>query len=101
LAKLTPVERNQKRLRIHAENFDFEDLGIKDLRKIVCASLALCEMAAFHDMPDVRAKDLYVTQNIGGSFSYEYHYKHGPVPLQNKYPQSTLDRLARKYKIKV
>ena len=101
MAKLTPAEANRRRLKVHSKNFDLEKLGIRDLRKIVRAGLALCERVELCGEPDVKSDKLYVTRNEDGSFSYEYHYTHKSAPLQDKYLQSTLDRLARKYSIKV
>ena len=95
------VERNKERLRITSTNFEFEDLSINDLRKIVRASLAVCSRVSLHDVRGVRVKELYVTQNEDCSLSYEYHYTHGPIPFQSKYTQGTLDKLARKYHIAV
>ena len=101
MAKLSPAEANRRRLRIHSVDFEFEDLGIKGLRKIVRAALALCERVELCGVPDVKAEALFVSRSGNDSFSYIYKYKHGPVPLKDTYKQSTLDRFARKYKIKV
>ncbi|MBW2986061.1 hypothetical protein KY333_01695 [Candidatus Woesearchaeota archaeon] len=101
MAELSPAEKNKRRMKIHATNFALEDIGVINLRKIVRAGLALCERVELHEIPNVKAEDLYVTLNSDGLFTYEYHYTHEEVPLKNAYKQSALDCLARKYDIKV
>ena len=101
MGKLSPAEANRRRLKIHTTNFNPEKIGVTGLRKIVRAALALCERTELHEVPNVFAKDLYITLEPDGLFTYEYHYDHEEVPLIDKYKQSTLDRLARKYDIRV
>ena len=70
------------------------------MRRIYRSALAICERVAFQDIPGVVGDDLYITRKDDGSFSYEYHYKHGEVPFKDRYTQKTLDNLAGMYKIK-
>ncbi|MBW3004353.1 hypothetical protein KY310_00785 [Candidatus Woesearchaeota archaeon] len=98
---VSEIGKNQKRLRIISTNFEFDDLSIDDLRRVVRASTALCSRVELHGEPDVKAERLYVTREADGALSYRYQYKHVDVPIEDKYPQSTLDRLARTYNIKV
>ena len=101
MTKLSPAEENKRQMKIHATNFDLKTAGIRDLRKIVRASVALCKRVELCGVPNVRAKDLYVSLNPDGLFTYEYHYAHEDVPLQDTYTQKTLDNLASKYKNKI
>jgi hypothetical protein len=101
MAKLSPAEANRRRMRIHSIDFEFENLSIKGLRQIVRAALALCERTELCGVPDVKAEALFVSRSGDDSFSYIYKYKHGPVPFKDTYKQSTLDRLARKYGIRI
>lgn len=99
MAKLDPAEANRRRLKVNSTNFDFKFLDPADMRKILRASLALCEIVEMQGEPNVQADKLYVTQTLNGSFAYEYHYTHLGVSITDKYSQSTLDRLARKYNL--
>ncbi len=96
---LTKYEKNQRKMKVYLSDFDLKDVGVRDLRKIVRAGMAVCHRNEY-DGAEITPTLLVVYQR-DGDFFYELMFKQGSRTFSTKHKQSTLDRLARKYKIKV
>ena len=96
---LTKYEKNQETMDVHLYDFDLEDVGVRDLRKIVRAGLAACHRREYKGTEITPT--LLVVYLRDGDFFYEVIFKEGTRKFSIARKQSTLDRLAQQYKIKV